>query len=252
MTGRAAIRPSSRSRARMSRARGLLSSMLDSLTMNAHRRVVPAGLSASADQWDCTLQNASRYRLAETPAAGLSLTVHAECGTFAVHASPPHPRARLRDRVCLAGARGRGGCTRASGGDVDDAAECAVLAALDFNEAVGARVTVSAALAPAADGLPARCRVTGTIAPRSRGRGLAAGRRLERQAAGDRLLRPVREHPRGPDGGRRRARLRHGHHGRRPQRRRNTRTAAGPGTTPISRTTSGIARCTSPRCSPRR
>ncbi len=42
---------------------------------------------------------------------------------------------------------------------------CAVLAALDFGEAVGARVSLAGSLEPAAAGLPARCRVTGTIAP---------------------------------------------------------------------------------------
>lgn len=43
--------------------------------------------------------------------------------------------------------------------------ECAVLAALDFNEAVGARVRITAERVPAGDELPERCRVTGTIAP---------------------------------------------------------------------------------------
>lgn len=43
--------------------------------------------------------------------------------------------------------------------------ECAVLAALDFTEAVGAAMRLEATREPAADGLPARCRVTGRIAP---------------------------------------------------------------------------------------
>jgi feruloyl esterase len=43
--------------------------------------------------------------------------------------------------------------------------ECAVLAALDFREAVGADVSLSGAMIPAAGDLPARCRVVGNIAP---------------------------------------------------------------------------------------
>lgn len=45
---------------------------------------------------------------------------------------------------------------------------CAVLAALDFGEAVGSAVTLRGELLPEADGLPARCRVSGTIAPEVR------------------------------------------------------------------------------------
>lgn len=43
--------------------------------------------------------------------------------------------------------------------------ECVVLGALDFNEAVGAAVTLNASVVPAERDLPVRCRVTGTIAP---------------------------------------------------------------------------------------
>jgi feruloyl esterase len=43
--------------------------------------------------------------------------------------------------------------------------DCAVLAALDFAEAVGAAVTLSASAIAATDGMPPRCRVTGTVAP---------------------------------------------------------------------------------------
>jgi len=42
---------------------------------------------------------------------------------------------------------------------------CVVLTALDFDAAVGARVTLSAALAPAAGELPERCRISATVAP---------------------------------------------------------------------------------------
>ncbi len=46
-----------------------------------------------------------------------------------------------------------------------DADDCTVLAALDFAEPVGVAVTLAASVAPAAGDVPARCRVTGTIAP---------------------------------------------------------------------------------------
>jgi feruloyl esterase len=43
--------------------------------------------------------------------------------------------------------------------------ECAVLAALDFSEKLGAAVQLTAGAIPAAQDLPARCRIAGTIAP---------------------------------------------------------------------------------------
>jgi feruloyl esterase len=43
--------------------------------------------------------------------------------------------------------------------------ECTVLAALDFSEAAGAQVKLVAEVIPPAMDLPARCRITGTIAP---------------------------------------------------------------------------------------
>ena len=43
--------------------------------------------------------------------------------------------------------------------------DCAVLAGLDLAEAAGAAVQLVGAMVPAGDSLPARCRVTGTIAP---------------------------------------------------------------------------------------
>ncbi len=46
-----------------------------------------------------------------------------------------------------------------------DADACAVLAALDFDAPAGASVRFTAELLPAEAGLPARCRVTGTVAP---------------------------------------------------------------------------------------
>jgi feruloyl esterase len=49
---------------------------------------------------------------------------------------------------------------------VDVADDCAVLAAIDFSDAVGgATVHISGAFVPAERDLPARCRVTGSIAP---------------------------------------------------------------------------------------
>ncbi len=53
----------------------------------------------------------------------------------------------------------------AASDEVLNADDCAVLAALDFSEPVGVAVRVTASVAPAAADLPARCRVTGTIAP---------------------------------------------------------------------------------------
>ncbi len=43
--------------------------------------------------------------------------------------------------------------------------ECAVLAALDFDDTVGARVGLKAELVPAGEGMPAHCRVSGSVAP---------------------------------------------------------------------------------------
>lgn len=43
--------------------------------------------------------------------------------------------------------------------------DCAVLAAFDFTEPVGATVQLTGTMVPAGDDLPARCRITGTIAP---------------------------------------------------------------------------------------
>jgi feruloyl esterase len=54
----------------------------------------------------------------------------------------------------------------ASGNEApSDADECGALAALDFSEAVGAAVSLRGEMLPAAGALPARCRVTGTVAP---------------------------------------------------------------------------------------
>lgn len=52
----------------------------------------------------------------------------------------------------------------AAGAEISEE-ECVVLGALDFNEAVDAAVTVNATVVPAERDLPARCRVTGVIAP---------------------------------------------------------------------------------------
>ena len=73
--------------------------------------------------------------------------------------------ARARAALLILTLAGWGLAGAAEPDAADDVDECKVLSALDFNEAVGAKVTLTAALVPAASGLPARCRVTGTIAP---------------------------------------------------------------------------------------
>jgi feruloyl esterase len=55
--------------------------------------------------------------------------------------------------------------SQAAGAGTPPPDDCAVLAALDFADEVGAGVMISGAMVPAGDDLPARCRVTGTIAP---------------------------------------------------------------------------------------
>ncbi len=62
--------------------------------------------------------------------------------------------------VALLGAQGAGAAGQPTTPD-----ECAVLAALEFSEGIGARVSLAAAGAPAVGDIPARCRVTGSIAP---------------------------------------------------------------------------------------
>jgi feruloyl esterase len=62
--------------------------------------------------------------------------------------------------IALSGGRVAGAAAAPSSPD-----ECAVLPALDFSDATGARVSLTAGLVPAAGELPARCRITGIIAP---------------------------------------------------------------------------------------
>lgn len=58
-----------------------------------------------------------------------------------------------------------GSAKTAAPADAAVAEACAVLAALDFDAAVGARVSLRATLVPADGELPARCRATATVAP---------------------------------------------------------------------------------------